>query len=69
MVTLVATKKNFIQIADFQYDTYDWTRYLNPVKNMHDFDVGHVFAVTALLEFYLNRRNTDNSTWINLSQQ
>ena len=49
-MTTVANSKQFIEIADFAYDTYDWSeKYLPPVvKNAKDYDVGHVFATVAL---------------------
>ena len=67
MVNVIAIKKNYSDIANFESDTYDWEIYLPPVKNMQNYDVGHVFAVTASIEFWLNRNkfiNKDNENQV-----
>jgi hypothetical protein len=48
---------------------YDWSPYMSPIKNQKDFDVGHVFAVIASMEFQYNKRRPLNSTspWITFS--
>lgn len=71
IVTQIAIAKEFTEIADVAYDSYDWSeKYLPPVvKNSKAYDVGHVFATVSLLEFWVNRHRQENEHWITLSEQ
>ena len=42
---------------------------MTDVKNMRDYDVGHIFAVTAIMEFQINRGKKTNGSWVTLSEQ
>lgn len=46
----VAREMDYLEIAEFESDYYwDWSIYMTDVKNMRDYDVGHIFAVTSLM--------------------
>lgn len=57
VVTSIAKEKGYLEIAEFEDNYfYDWSYMMPPVKNMRDADVSHIFAVTAALEFEVNKR-------------
>jgi hypothetical protein len=57
VVTAIARKKGYQEIAEFEDDYYyDWQHLLPPVKDMRDYDGSYLFAAVAEMEFEVNKR-------------
>jgi hypothetical protein len=57
VVTSVAKSKGYLEIAEFEDNYYyDWADFLPPAKDMRDAEASHIFAVTAAMEFEVNKR-------------